>query len=151
MKKDRFVCPECAHRFDPRGILACGVRQSYRDESMQVIFIEYQCPKCKKTTTLEFPNNTTIEEFAMMVIDDLEDQAINEIRRSEAKPKFHKDGKKARPKSKSRITKAEQKEVVDLMEECESFYEFLRRIGAPMDLAAMDPDNNEDFKVQREE
>ena len=149
-KNDGFTCPTCALSFDQKGVYAVGIKDSYADNTKSVPFIEYCCPSCEEKKLIELPIESSLIEFAVSILDDI-DSEVDETIRQERPVKYHKKGvKKAKRRkntksnkegssSKSHITKEEIKKVVDMLNKSEFWDDFLKNIGAPMEHAYFDP------------
>lgn len=141
IEKDGFRCRKCSHDFQKKGIISLGVRKSHRNADVTVGFFEYQCPACNSISMIELPYEMTLIEFSSAVLQDIEDEVAEEIAMMERyenmknAKKHDPNNKKATKRSKSRITKAEQKTASKMLEECNNWEEWLERIGAPMSFA----------------
>ena len=162
-KKDGFKCPTCNTDFDQKGVYAAGIKDSYADKNKSVPFVEYCCPTCEEKKLIELPIESSLIEFSVSIIDDI-DNEVEEMNRQERPVKYHKKGvKKAKRRndiepqdepadkgySKSRITKEEIKKAVDMMDSSKSWDEFLKKIGAPMEFAYLNPLEEGDTKGEK--
>ena len=151
--KDGFCCRKCSSPFKKEGIISMGVRSSHRDDEVSVAFFEYECPSCSAVSMIELPFEMTLAEFSTAIIKDIEQEVNEEIAMMErhnrvknAKKHDPKNGK-AKKRSKSRITKAEQKAAMEMLNECKYWDEWLQRIGAPMDFAYLKKGDGQDFAI----
>lgn len=162
-KKDDFRCPSCDTKFAPSGVYAAGVKDSYNDKTKSVPFIEYCCPNCKDRKMVELPIESTLIEFAASIIDDI-DAEIEEMNRQDRPVRYHKKGvRKAKRRDdpdekepeeesggKSRITKDEMRKAIKLMNDSKFWEDFLKKIGAPMEFAYLDPMKDQEKKDEQD-
>jgi DNA-directed RNA polymerase subunit RPC12/RpoP len=148
LKASKTSCSDCGTDFDKSGIMAIGIRALHTDESKDGVYVEYECPSCSAGRIMEF-QHMTIEQFVMEVISEVEEVVTEEAHSMiDSKPKTHSKNKKAKKKvGKSKITQVEQDNVVEMMNECNNWEEFLKKINAPMDLASMNEHIDEEFTL----
>lgn len=139
--KGRFDCPACDHAFNPEHVTVIGIKNvDYKKNGNRtMLYIEYMCPQCKQKVSYEI-QDMTLEEFAAVVLDGLQEDVSQGLRKIESKkPTVVKNNKKC-GKDKSKITLTEQKSLMKMLDDSDSWLDFLIKIGAPMDQAIFNRD-----------
>ena len=160
-KVNDYSCPTCSAEFDSDEIILIGIKNAAWKEgkSKEMLFIERVCGGCKKKIGYQI-YDLTLEDFAMAVLqgiveDDVEEQDAAEdeemrraIEEEVSKLKFNTDPmKKAKAKLESKISLAEQKRAVEMLNDAESWADWLIQIGVPIE----NVENNKQFDIDDDE
>ena len=149
IERDGCGCRKCKNAFSQENIISVGVRNGHRDSDVSVAFFEYLCPTCQTVAMIELPFEMTLVEFSTGVLKDMEEVLEEEI----AMMENHRDMKnikkhdpkngKAKKRSKSCISRAEQRTATKMLNDNEFWVDFLQQIGAPMKHAFLSENSGE--------
>jgi len=140
LANDNFACPHCKNQFKPEYIKACGVRLSFRNASKQVLYVEYHCADCEQQPTLLELYDLGFDEFAFMVLEDIENDEMenlqersNQIRSAHGGGKAQKRKKDAQKKNvqkhRSKISQKDVDNARAFLDKCEYHNDFLDVLG----------------------
>jgi len=111
-------CPNCKKSVKKKNIIAEGIRVSMVDDKNTAFFVEYKCPNCDITTTLEL-GDMSLEDFALEILD-----------RSTCDINY--DDETMAPVTKavrSKITRKEVDIAKEMIEKSPDHYDFMMNIG----------------------
>lgn len=140
-KDERFSCPSCGVIFNASGVISVGIRNvdHKKGGNRTMLWVEYLCKKCGQKVgyeicdmSLQKLSDCILSEDIASSIDafDAIDESILEECDSKQQ-KFNKPKKSQKKKTivKSRITQTEVKQMKKILNESETFDQFLDMIG----------------------
>ncbi len=140
-------CPGCKKDLQPEAINAEGIRKSAVYKNKTAYFIEYHCPFCKQSSTLEL-NAMTVEDWVMQMFDQYASGEYSKKYDEKDDSKNDKDAPKAiselnkRTDRKTKISDEEFQEAIRFINGCKTHEEFLFGIG--LDQSQIDEINKQD-------
>ena len=168
LKEEKLICHKCKDIMGSSHIRACGIRNSFKNKSKEVLFLEMNCNKCDELTIYEI-ERMSLFEFSYEIIEEMERQSEEEHAEGQMKKKLaddmnenkmesdlfenvdddisQKEQKPNRPRKnkKSKITNKEIKDIVNFLQNSgkERFHEdFLVELG-------MSPEEIDSYKVKK--
>ena len=112
-------CPNCKKSVKKKNIIAEGLRVSMVDDKNTAFFVEYKCPNCDITTTLEL-GDMSLEDFALEILDrstcdinDDDDETMAPVTKA----------------VRSKITRKEVDIAKEMIEKSPDHYDFMMNIG----------------------
>ncbi len=155
-RKQNIVCDKCKDNFNEGSIIFFGIKNVNFNKftpARDMLYCEYICPSCKQKVSYTF-FDMTLDQFAVALLDenqkaeqDEEEPQTQEIE----KPNIESvSPKPAMKKNKSKISSAEQKAALKMLDSSISWSDWLGKIGAPTEEVIEDPKNN-NFRLEKEE
>ena len=114
-----------------------------------MLYCEYICPRCKQKVGYTF-FDMTLDQFAVAMLDGSirNNENQNETSIQEEK-KNEENAKPVMKKNKSKISSAEQKAALKMLENSPNWADWLGKIGAPTE--EIIEDQNDCFRLDKEE
>ena len=134
-EKSNFSCPSCRDDFNTKGCNMLGIKSkdaeqhSHKQDKRHVLYMEYECPRCKSKVGFEIID-MTLEEFASSILEDMENEAAIEAQKE--MDKRSQEPEKEVPVKQSRISAEEQSSAIDMLNQSITWQDWLIKIGADL-------------------
>lgn len=142
--KDSFYCMACKAGFESKGVIMLGLRKANDDPNGEdKLYLEYHCPKCGERQGFEMVEIDLLG-FASRIIEDasnmrstymIHDSQEDDDFGKQVEPQYNTDESKKAKKRKNRsgISLSEKKKAIRMLEEADSWDDWLNQIGAKSD------------------
>jgi hypothetical protein len=77
LHNESILCHKCDKTMTSKNIRACGVRDSFKNNKKETLFLELYCLKCDEITIYEMENMSLIE-FSFEIMEEIEKQSVEE-------------------------------------------------------------------------
>jgi hypothetical protein len=135
LRDEKIICYKCKKNMNSDHVRACGVRDSFKGEDKEVLFLEIHCVKCNEITIYEI-DDMGLMEFAFEMMEEMERQAEEDSKRRTVNKEdpeegiyieepedpilpealnLHKTGRPPNRPPKKRRSKITNKEIIDVV------------------------------------